>query len=89
MGTKTTGIPASVRLVRVGSQDIQEALIAKGYAWYAFQFAHELDADQRARYLEAEQRARTQCVGLWQVPESMPPWECRQYKRAGNAAQCR
>jgi endonuclease YncB( thermonuclease family) len=46
--------------VRVGAQDIQEALIAKGYAWYAFQFAHELDADQQAHYQEAEQRARDQ-----------------------------
>ena len=59
--------------VRVGAQDIQEALIAKGYAWYAFQFAHELDADQRARYQEAEQRARDQRIGLWWEPDPMPP----------------
>ena len=59
--------------VRVGAQDIQEALIAKGYARYAFQFAHELDADQRARYQEAEQWARDQRIGLWREPDPMPP----------------
>lgn len=75
--------------VRVGSQDIQEALIAKGYAWFAFQFAHELDTDQQVRYREAEQWARSQRLGLWQEPEPMPPWECRKYKRAGKGDLCR
>ena len=75
--------------VRVGAQDMQAALIAKGYAWYAFQFAHELDADQRARYQEAEQQARDQRIGLWRTPDPMPPWECRQHKRAGNSVRCR
>jgi endonuclease YncB( thermonuclease family) len=74
---------------RIGLQDIQEALIAEGYAWYAFQFAHELDADQAVRYREAEQRARSQRLGLWQEPEPMPPWVCRKYKRAGKGDLCR
>lgn len=42
--------------------------MAKGYAWYAFQFARELDEDQQRRYREAEQRARSQRQGFGRNP---------------------
>ncbi len=75
--------------VRVGSRDLGEALVAEGYAWYAFQFAEELEAEQRARYREAAQHARSQRLGLWQELEPMPPWQCRKYKRQGKSSLCR
>lgn len=75
--------------VRVGSRDLGEALIAEGYAWYAYQFAGELTLKQRQSYQLAEEQARLRKTGIWQEPNPMPPWECRKYKRAGNSQLCR
>lgn len=77
------------RLIRFGSQDICEALIAQGYAWYAQQFAGELTLERRQNYQRAEDQARVRNIGVWQQPEPMPPWECRKYKRAGKGPLCR
>ena len=75
--------------VRVGDQDIGQALIAAGYAWYAFQFAAELTAEQRMAYSEAERRAKAGLIGLWQEPDPMPPWECRKLIKARKRDFCR
>ncbi len=75
--------------VRVGDQDVGKALIQAGYAWYAFQFAKELTAEQRSVYPEAERLARTGQIGLWKEPDPMTPWECRRLKRAGQGKLCR
>lgn len=73
--------------VRVGQQDLGQALIESGYAWYAFQFAAELSEAQRQAYSESERRARERRLGLWQEPDPMPPWECRKLRKAGQ--KCR
>lgn len=75
--------------VRVGKQDIGQALIAAGFAWYAFQFAAELTAEQRLAYPEAERRAKAGRIGLWQEADPMPPWECRRLTRAKKREFCR
>ncbi len=75
--------------VLVGDRDVGQALIEAGYAWYAFQFASELMAEQRSVYPEAERLARAGQIGLWQEPEPMAPWECRRLKRAGQGKLCR
>ena len=75
--------------VRVGNQDIGQALIAAGYAWYAFQFAAELTDEQRLAYPEAERRASARRSGLWQQVDPMPPWECRRLIRAKKREFCR
>ena len=75
--------------VRVGNQDVGQALIAAGYAWYAFQFAAELTNEQRLAYPEAERLARAGRIGLWQEPGPMPPWECRWLIRAKKREFCR
>lgn len=75
--------------VQVGNQDVGQALIAAGYAWYAFQFASELTAAQRLAYPEAERQAKAGRIGLWQEPDPMMPWECRRLKRAGKGKFCR
>lgn len=77
------------RLIRFGSQDIGEALIAQGHAWYAHQFAGELTLERRQNYQRAEGQARVRNIGVWQQPEPMPPGECRKYKRAGKGPLCR
>lgn len=73
--------------VRGGQQDLGQALIESGHAWYAFQYAAELSEAQRQAYSEGEQRARERRVGLWQESDPMPPWECRKLRRAGQ--KCR
>ena len=75
--------------VRVGNQDVGQALIAAGYAWYAFQFAAELTDEQRLAYPEAERLARASRIGLWKEPDPMPPWECRRLKRSAKGILCR
>jgi len=75
--------------VRVGNQDVGQALIAAGYAWYAFQFAVELTDEQRLAYPEAERRASAGRIGLWQEADPMPPWECRRLIRANKREFCR
>ena len=75
--------------VRVGNQDVGQALIAAGYAWYAFQFAAELTDEQRLAYPEAERRAKAGRIGLWQEADPMPPWECRRLTRAKKRDTCR
>ena len=75
--------------VRVGNQDIGQALIAAGYGWYAFQFAAELTDEQRLAYPEAERRASAGRIGLWQEADPMPPWECRRLIRANKREFCR
>ena len=73
--------------VRVGQQDLGQALIESGYGWYAFQFASELSEAQRRAYLEGERQAREQRIGLWLESDPMPPWECRKLRKKGQ--KCR
>jgi endonuclease YncB( thermonuclease family) len=56
--------------------NINEAMVAAGYAWWYQHFApHE------RRLEEAEQRARAQRVGLWAEPQPMAPWDWRRRQR--------
>jgi endonuclease YncB( thermonuclease family) len=68
--------------VSVGGADAGLALVQQGYAWYAHMFSNELSASQQKAYLEAEEAARRQRLGLWQDPDPMPPWECRKVRKA-------
>lgn len=73
--------------VRVGNQDVSEALIAGGYGWYARMFAAELSAAQQRAYDAAENTARTGQRGLWQDEDPMPPWACRKFRKAGQTCR--
>lgn len=56
--------------------NLNEAMVADGYAWWYQHFApHE-------RHLqEAEQQARAQGLGLWAEPRPVPPWDWRRKQR--------
>jgi len=69
--------------VRVGSLDLCLDLIQRGYGWYAHMFSHELSHEQQAAYAAAEEQARARRIGLWSLPDPMPPWECRKFRKAG------
>jgi len=84
---KTDQYDREVCHVRIGSTDICLDLIRRGFAWYAHMFSRELSSEQQAAYADAEEQARTQQLGLWSIPEPMPPWACRKLRKAGQ--KCR
>lgn len=68
--------------VKVDTQDVSEALIRQGYAWYAHMFGNEFSPEQREVYAQVEKDARAQRLRLWSDPDPMPPWECRKLRKA-------
>lgn len=67
--------------------DVGLAMVSRGFAWYAFQFAHEQTTKERQDYAAAERDAKSRKLGLWIEPDPMPPWECRALRRKGQ--KCR
>lgn len=65
--------------------DIQLSLLREGRAWHYRAYASEQTADERRSYQAAEGDARAAGLGLWQRPEPMPPWSCRERLRAAQA----
>ncbi len=51
--------------------------IEAGMAWHYKQYANEQTSEDRHRYAEAEESARTKRLGLWVDPKPLPPWEWR------------
>ena len=56
--------------------NLNEAMVAAGYAWWYQHFA-----PNERRLEEAEQRARAQRVGLWAEPRPVAPWDWRRRQR--------
>lgn len=73
--------------VYAGGNDVGLALLERGLAWHFKRFAAEQTPEKRAAYSEAEQAARQARRGLWAVDAPMPPWECRQARRAGGTCR--
>lgn len=69
--------------VSVGTTDVGLEMVRQGMAWYGYQFGHELSSEQRRSYIDAEQQARAQGLGLWSMPDPQPPWECRKLRKQG------
>ena len=62
-----------VKGVDAGLEQIRACL-----AWHYKRYENEQTAEERERYANAENPARTRRIGLWQDIESLPPWEWRQ-----------
>jgi endonuclease YncB( thermonuclease family) len=56
--------------------NLNEAMVAAGYAWWYQHFA-----PNERRLEEAEQRARAQRIGLWSEPRPVAPWDWRRRQR--------
>ena len=69
--------------VSLGTSDVGLEMVRQGMAWYGYQFGHELSPEQRRSYIDAEQQARVQGLGLWSMPDPQPPWECRKLRKQG------
>lgn len=60
-------------LVHVDSKNVNEEILKKGMAWAYLQ---DLDRSN-LHYKELMEVAQNQRVGLWSIPNSMPPWDFR------------
>lgn len=59
------------------NQDVGLAQIGKGMAWWYEAYAKEQKATDRTLYSQAQMRARSERVGLWQDGNPTPPWTWR------------
>ncbi len=57
--------------------DVCLAQVSSGMAWHYKQYAGEQIPADRARYAEAEAKARSAGLGLWRDQAPIPPWEWR------------
>jgi len=72
----------TVGVVYMGSVNVNLEMVKSGYAWWYKKYA-PLDDDLRV----AEERARTDRLGLWADPNPVPPWEWRQAARQKTLGQ--
>jgi len=57
-----------------GGQNLSEELVDEGYAWVYRKYCSKPRCSQ---WLELEDRARKNKVGLWSLPNPIPPWDYR------------
>ena len=69
----------SVAIVYLNDRNINKEMIAEGWAWAYKQY---LDAPYASEYLELEEQARSQRLGLWKQSNPQPPWEFRKEQKA-------
>lgn len=67
--------------VVVQGQDANLKQLHAGMAWHYKEYEREQPPEERKRYAQAEDDARTQRVGLWKDPQPIPPWEFRRAQR--------
>jgi endonuclease YncB( thermonuclease family) len=63
--------------VRVNGSDANLEQLRAGLAWVFRQYEHELSAEDRKSYNEAELSSRAARRGLWSDPKPQPPWQFR------------
>lgn len=66
--------------VTVNGVDVGLALIQQGYAWHFKKYQRTQPKPDRAIYSDAEDKARTDRIGLWRDPNPVAPWDWRKNK---------
>lgn len=64
----------AVSIVWVDGRNVNREMVADGWAWVSRQYS---DRPRISEYLEAEENARRNNLGLWQQGNPQPPWEFR------------
>lgn len=64
-----------VGFVRYGSTDVNLTMIQSGLAWH-YSYFYKSDG-----YANAEIEARSKKIGLWSMPNPLPPWQYRKQKK--------
>jgi endonuclease YncB( thermonuclease family) len=75
--TKKDRYGRTVGKVLLDGQDINLEQIRRGMAWHYKQYQREQSPSDRDGYAKAEDRARSDHVGLWVDPRPQAPWEFR------------
>jgi endonuclease YncB( thermonuclease family) len=70
----------SVGIVYLSGKNINQEMVAEGYAWAYRQY---LDRPHASEYIQAEEQARSKRLGLWQQNNPQPPWEFRRLLKRG------
>ena len=66
--------------VLVNNEDINLEQIKRGLAWYYKKYKGELVQEDRIAYLQAQQEAEANQLGLWIDQHPIPPWDFRKIK---------
>jgi endonuclease YncB( thermonuclease family) len=72
--------------VEVDGRDVNLEPLREGSAWVYLQYIRELPKTDQRLYLDAEERARNDSLGLWQDRQPEPPWEWRRERRSHSRA---
>jgi endonuclease YncB( thermonuclease family) len=64
----------SVGIVYLNGKNINQEMVAEGYAWAYRQY---LDRPHASEYIQLEEQARARMLGLWQQNNPQPPWDFR------------
>ena len=68
----------SVAIVWLNNRNINKEMIAEGWAWAYKQY---LDAPYASEFIQLEEQARSQHLGLWKQSNPEPPWEFRKKQK--------
>ena len=65
-------------------KDINLLMIENGMAWHYKQYSNEQTSEERKKYSQAEEKARSERIGLWKAEKPLPPWD---FGRGGKSAE--
>lgn len=68
----------TVSTVWLGNRNINREMVSEGWAWAYRQY---LDRPHASEYIQAEEQARSQKLGLWKQSNPQPSWEFRKSLR--------
>lgn len=64
--------------VTLNDEDVNEWMIASGFAWYALRQSEE------SQWEQAQERAKDSKLGLWSRQGPIPPWQWRAQRKLSN-----
>ncbi len=76
-GGKIDKYGRTVGKILVNGFDANLEQVRAGFAWHYKAYESEQSAEDRRLYSMAEEKARTQSLGLWSEKKQMPPWDWR------------
>lgn len=63
--------------ILIDGVDVNLEQIKRGMAWFYKKYKGELIQEDRIAYVQAQQQAEAEKIGLWRDPEPIPPWDFR------------
>lgn len=67
-----------VSIIYLDNRNINQEMVSEGWAWAYRQY---LERPHASEYIDAEEQARKQKLGLWQQSNPQPPWEFRKLQK--------